>query len=63
MSLSGALTLGFAARDPEQAAERMLLSIAIDHAYNRTHLDWTLNVDQVERDELALASFDDGLSW
>lgn len=55
--------LGVAARDPEQAAERKLLAIAIDQANDCAHPDRTLNMDRVERDELTLASFDDGLSW
>ncbi len=55
--------LGIAARDPEQAAERMLLSLAIDHADHRSHPDRTLEVDGIDRDTLTLATFDHGLSW
>jgi len=51
--------LGLAAADPEQAAERSLLTIAIDHA----HPDRTLAVDRAERDSLTLAAFDDGIGW
>ena len=54
--------LGTAAHDPEQTAERMLLSLAIDHADDRANPDRTLERDGVDHDTLTLTAFD-GLSW
>ena len=55
--------LGVAARDPEQAAERLLLSIAIDHVYDWAHPDRTSEMDAVDHDNLTLTAPDNGLSW
>jgi hypothetical protein len=55
--------LGVAARDPEQGAERTLLSIAIGHAGEQVRPDRTLDRDVVDRGELTFMAFDDGLSW
>ena len=55
--------LGTAAYDPEQTAERMLLSHAIYHAYDRAHLDLASEVDAVDHDRLTLTAPDNGLSW
>jgi len=53
--------LGVAAADPEQAAERSLLTIAIDHADDHAHPDQTAAVAGAERDSLTLTTFDDGI--
>lgn len=55
--------LGTAAHDPEQAAERMLLSLAVDHAHDRAHPERMLEEDGADRDTLTLAAFDDGIGW
>ena len=55
--------LGTAAHDPEQTAERMLLSHAIDHAHDRAHPDLTSEMDAVDHDTLTLTAFDHDLSW
>lgn len=55
--------LGLAAADPEQAAERTLLTIAIDHAHDHAHPDRTPAVAGAERDSLTLTTFDDGIGW
>ncbi len=55
--------LGLAAADPEQAAERSLLTIAIDHAHDHAHPDRTPTVAGAGRDSLTLTTFDDGIGW
>lgn len=51
--------LGTAAHDPEQTAERMLLSHAIDHAHDRAHPDLASEMDAVDHDVLTLTAFDE----
>ncbi len=55
--------LGTAAHDPEQAAERTLLSLAIDHAHDRAHPDRTPEVDGIDHDTLTLAALVDSIGW
>jgi len=55
--------LGLAAANPEQAAERSLLTIAIDHAHAHAHPDRTPAVAGAERNSLTLTTFDDGIGW
>ncbi len=54
--------LGIAAHDPEQAAERTLLSHAVGHAHDRVRPDLPSELDVIHHDTLTLTAPDDGLS-
>ena len=55
--------LGTAAHNPEQAAERMLLSLAIDYADDCAHPEQTIAKDRVDYDTLTLTAIDEGIRW